>query len=144
MKTSRLFLVVISSVLMAVVYSCGSSNEKSSDKAASADSAPVSISVPLEEEKTAHDQLLSEGWSYLGRVEVDEKLADDAICFLEGHYEIYFKDGHYTAIENANETGYVPRYPVRKGTYRLNDFGDKYTYTGKFIVDGIYEYYFNF
>ena len=31
-----------------------------------------------------------------------------------------------------------------KGTYRLNDFGNKYTYTGKFIVDGIYEYYFNF
>jgi hypothetical protein len=138
MKTSNLFLVVVSSVLLTIVYSCGSSNENSSGGAASSDSAPTL------EEKTAHEQLLSEGWSYLGSVEVDLKDSDNHIISGFGPYCIYFKDNHYTAVNHLNQydKGYFARYPVKKGSYRLMHYDEKYTYNGRFNVKGD-EYYFN-
>lgn len=139
MKTSHLFLVVISSVLLFVVYSCGSSNEKSSSEA------PITDNPSVTKAQTVHEQLLSEGWSYLGRVKADLMGYADLIRRLGVNYDIYFKDGHYTAIyhHHQHQTGNFPRYPVKKGTYRLTDGSDRYTYTGKFVASGD-EYYFNF
>lgn len=136
MKTLNYILVAVSVVLLAVACSCGASSDKPSSVVESA--SPVSMPV----EKTEHEQLLSEGWSYLGIACFDIKLSNDWIGFSRSSCKIYFKDGHYTVTTDWGY-GHVRRYPMKKGSYRLYDGDDKYTYNGKFVIDRD-EYYLNF
>ena len=136
MKTLNYILVAVSVVLLAVACSCGTSSDKPSSVVESA--SPVSMPV----EKTEHEQLLSEGWSYLGLVDFDLKYSDDWIDFNRSSCNIYFKDGHYT-VTTRWRSGHEQRYPMKKGSYRLYHCDDKYTYNGKFVIDRD-EYYLNF
>ena len=109
-----------------MAVSCGNSNNQNASSSS-------------EKEKTAHEIILSEGWSYLGVADAKRYYSENDISYLTS-FKIYFKDGNYTAINSLETSPNALRYPVSKGTYRFRVWDETYTFNARMTYGGDYAY----
>lgn len=120
---------ILITLILLMAVSCGNSNNQNTSK-----------------EKTAHEIILSEGWSFLGVAdaysETDKYYLDSGendMSYLAS-FNIYFKDENYTAIKLLDTSPRALRYPVSKGTYRFRKRDETYTFNARMTYRGDYAY----
>lgn len=109
-----------------MAVSCGNSNNQNTSNTS-------------EKEKTAHEIILSEGWSFLGVADAKRYYSENDMSYI-GSFNIYFKDGNYTAIKLLDTSPRALRYPVSKGTYRFRIWDETYTFNARMTYRGDYAY----
>ena len=86
---------------------------------------------------TAKEALTNEGWSEVGTVTVYKNTYDKMESY-DTTFTIYYKDGHYVAVDKQFASFNATRYSVTKGNYSIGDE----RYNGRISYEGSLLYFY--
>lgn len=87
---------------------------------------------------TPKEALTYEGWYEVATVTAYENTYHDDIERYDATFTIYYKDGHYVAVNNQSTYFTATRYSVTKGNYSIGDE----RYNGRISYEGSLLYFY--